>query len=251
MVPGFERGNVEDFGFIREAAGSCSTRRSRQRRKAARVFPEPVERESGRRGPPGFPASPAPAVRLPGETRFKPFRDERIEVHREKPFHYSRCLRMKLKFLLPEEQAPATWLNVLPSLKEPLDPPVHPATHKPLTPDDLAPLFPMSLIEQEFSPKPEIGIPGEIMDTYALWRPTPLHRAARLERALDTPAHIYYKYEGTSPAGSHKPNTAVAQAYYNKQAGIRRLATETGAGQWGSALSLACRCSAWNARSTW
>jgi tryptophan synthase beta chain len=148
---------------------------------------------------------------------------------------------MKLKFLLPEEQAPATWLNVLPSLKEPLDPPVHPATHKPLTPDDLAPLFPMSLIEQEFSAKPEIGIPGEIMDAYALWRPTPLHRAARLERALDTPAHIYYKYEGTSPAGSHKPNTAIAQAYYNSKARMRRLATETGAGQWGSALALACR----------
>ena len=99
----------------------------------------------------------------------------------------------------------------------------------------------MSLIEQEFSPLPEIDVPGPVMDIYRLWRPTPLYRARRLEKALDTPAHIYYKYEGTSPAGSHKPNTAVPQAYYNKQAGMRRLATETGAGQWGSALSLACQ----------
>ena len=102
-------------------------------------------------------------------------------------------------------------------------------------------MFPMELIEQEFSPQPEIDIPGEVLDIYRLWRATPLYRARRLEKALDTPAHIYYKYEGTSPAGSHKPNTAVPQAYYNKHAGIRRLATETGAGQWGSALSLACQ----------
>ena len=145
------------------------------------------------------------------------------------------------KFVLTDGQIPSAWVNVLPSLKEPMDPPLHPQTRQPLGPEDLAPIFPMSLIEQEFSPKPEIDVPGEVMDIYQLWRPTPLYRARRLEKALDTPAHIYYKYEGTSPAGSHKPNTAVPQAYYNKQAGIRRLATETGAGQWGSALALACR----------
>jgi tryptophan synthase beta chain len=145
------------------------------------------------------------------------------------------------KFLLAESQIPTAWVNVLPSLPEPLDPPLHPATRAPLTPQDLLPLFPMELIEQEFSPKPFVDIPGEVMDIYRLWRATPLYRARRLEKALDTPAHIYYKYEGTSPAGSHKPNTAVAQAYYNKRAGIKRLATETGAGQWGSALSLACQ----------
>ncbi len=145
------------------------------------------------------------------------------------------------KFLLADSQIPTTWLNVLPSLPVPLDPPLNPQTRAPLGPQDLAPIFPMELIEQEFSPKPSIDIPGEVMDIYRMWRATPLYRARRLEKALDTPAHIYYKYEGTSPAGSHKPNTAVAQAYYNKRAGIRRLATETGAGQWGSALSLACR----------
>ena len=145
------------------------------------------------------------------------------------------------KFLLADSQIPSVWVNVLPSLKEPLEPPLHPATRGPLTPQDLLPIFPMELIEQEFSPKPEIDIPGEILDIYRLWRATPLFRARRLEKALDTPAHIYYKYEGTSPAGSHKPNTAVAQAYYNKRAGIKRLATETGAGQWGSALALACQ----------
>jgi tryptophan synthase beta chain len=132
-------------------------------------------------------------------------------------------------------------VNVLPLLKQPLDPPLNPATHQPIAPDALAAIFPMSLLEQEFSPQPEIDIPGEVLDIYKLWRPTPLYRAKRLEKALDTPARIYYKYEGTSPAGSHKPNTAVAQAFYNKQAGIKRLATETGAGQWGSAIALACR----------
>jgi tryptophan synthase beta chain len=145
------------------------------------------------------------------------------------------------KFLLTDGDVPGVWVNVLPALQEPLDPPLNPQTKKPLGPEDLLPIFPMSLIEQEFSPKPEIDVPGEVMDIYRMWRPTPLYRARRLEKALDTPAHIYYKYEGTSPAGSHKPNTAIAQAYYNKQAGIRRLATETGAGQWGSALALACR----------
>jgi tryptophan synthase beta chain len=120
-------------------------------------------------------------------------------------------------------------------------PPLHPGTLKPLAPADLAPIFPEALIAQEFSPQLEVDIPGEVLDAYRLWRPTPLFRARRLEKVLDTPARIYYKYEGTSPAGSHKPNTAIAQAYYNKQAGIRRLSTETGAGQWGSALALACR----------
>ena len=145
------------------------------------------------------------------------------------------------KFLLSDGEIPSAWINVLPSLKEPLDPPLNPQTKQPIGPEALTPIFPLSLIEQEFSPRREIDVPGEVMDIYRLWRPTPLYRARRLEKALDTPAHIYYKYEGVSPAGSHKPNTAVPQAYYNKQAGIRRLATETGAGQWGSALSLACR----------
>ena len=144
------------------------------------------------------------------------------------------------KFLLDEKQLPSVWVNVLPSLKEPLAPPLDGRTGKPIGPEALAPIFPMALIEQEFSPKPEIDIPGEVLDIYRLWRPTPLFRARRLEAALGTPAHIYYKYEGVSPAGSHKPNTAVPQAFYNKQAGIKRIATETGAGQWGSALSLAC-----------
>ncbi len=140
-----------------------------------------------------------------------------------------------------DDQIPTSWVNVLPFLKEPLDPPLDPGTRKPLGPEALTPIFPMSLIEQEFSPLPAIDIPGEVLDIYRLWRPTPLYRARRLEKALDTPARIYYKYEGTSPAGSHKPNTAIAQAFYNKQAGIKRLSTETGAGQWGSALALACR----------
>ncbi len=145
------------------------------------------------------------------------------------------------KYVLSDRQIPQTWVNILPLLPTPMDPPLHPGTHQPLSPQDLAPIFPMSLIEQEFSPAPEIDIPGEVLDIYRLWRPTPLFRARRLEQALGTPAHIYYKYEGVSPAGSHKPNTAVAQAYYNKKAGTKRIATETGAGQWGSALALACR----------
>jgi len=145
------------------------------------------------------------------------------------------------KYVLTDEQMPTVWVNILPALPEPLAPPLNPGTLQPLAAADLQAIFPMALIEQEFSPQPEIDIPGEVIDIYRLWRPTPLYRACRLEQALQTPAHIYYKYEGTSAAGSHKPNTAVAQAYYNKVAGIRRLATETGAGQWGSALALACR----------
>src|SRR5262249_43968523 len=129
-------------------------------------------------------------------------------------------------------------------------PPLHPATKEPVGPDDLAAIFPMGLIEQEVSAEPEIAIPDAVRDIYRLWRPTPMYRAHRLERALDPPAHIYYKHEGVSPAGSHKPNTAVAQAFYNKQAGVAKLATETGAGQWGSALALACQlfgmeCEVW------
>jgi tryptophan synthase beta chain len=146
------------------------------------------------------------------------------------------------KYLLDESDIPASWVNLLADLPgEPPPPPLHPATREPIGPEDLGAIFPMGLIEQEVSAEPDIEIPKEVREIYRLWRPTPLHRAQRLERELDTPAHIYYKYEGVSPAGSHKPNTAVAQAYYNKQEGIAKLATETGAGQWGSALALACR----------
>jgi tryptophan synthase beta chain len=145
-----------------------------------------------------------------------------------------------VKYLLREQDIPTHWINLLPDLPgEPL-PPLHPGTLQPAGPDDLAPIFPMALILQEVSSDPQVEIPEAVREVYKLWRPTPLMRARRLERELDTPAHIYYKYEGTSPAGSHKPNTAVAQAYENAQAGIRRLATETGAGQWGSAVSFAC-----------
>ena len=144
------------------------------------------------------------------------------------------------KFLLQESDIPTHWVNLMPDLPgEPL-PPLHPGTKEPAGPDDLTPIFPMGLIMQEVSPEPEIEIPEEVRDAYKLWRPTPLFRARRLEQELDTPAHIYYKYEGTSPAGSHKPNTAVPQAYENAKAGIKKLVTETGAGQWGSSLSFAC-----------
>jgi tryptophan synthase beta chain len=147
-----------------------------------------------------------------------------------------------LKFLLAEEQIPTRWVNLLADLPgDPPPPPLHPGTGEPLGPDDLAPLFPIALIEQEVSAEPEIEIPEQVREIYKLWRPTPLHRARRLERELDTPARIYYKYEGVSPAGSHKPNTAVAQAFYNREAGVKKLSTETGAGQWGSALALACQ----------
>ncbi len=143
------------------------------------------------------------------------------------------------KFLLDESRIPRAWYNIVPDLPVPPAPVLHPGTRQPIGPDDLAPLFPMALIGQEVSADREIEIPGPVRDAYRLYRPAPLYRAHRLERALDTPAHIYYKYEGTSPAGSHKPNTAIAQAFYNQQAGVRRLATETGAGQWGSALAFA------------
>ncbi len=144
----------------------------------------------------------------------------------------------RVKYQLEEKEIPRQWYNIQADLPEPLPPVLHPATGKPVGPDDLAPLFPMALIMQEVSTERWIDIPDEVRDVYALWRPTPLYRAGRLEKALDTPARIFYKYEGVSPAGSHKPNTAVAQAYYNAKEGIKRITTETGAGQWGSALAL-------------
>ena len=140
---------------------------------------------------------------------------------------------------LPLNEIPASWYNVLADLPKPLPPPLHPGTGQPLTPDVLAPLFPMALIEQEMSPERWIPIPAEVRDLYKIWRPTPLIRAVRLEKALKTSCRIYFKNESVSPAGSHKLNTALAQAYYNKLAGVRRLCTETGAGQWGSALAFA------------
>lgn len=154
------------------------------------------------------------------------------------------------KILLDESELPTHWYNIIPDLPAPPPPVLHPGTLEPVGPDDLAPLFPMDLILQEVSSESYIEIPEEVREIYRLWRPSPLYRAHRLERELDTPARIYYKYEGVSPAGSHKPNTAVAQAYYNAKAGIRKLTTETGAGQWGSALALACQmfgleCEVW------
>jgi tryptophan synthase beta chain len=146
----------------------------------------------------------------------------------------------RTKFLLDEDQIPTAWINLMADLPGPPLPPLSPATMEPAGPADLAAIFPMSLIEQEVSAEPQIAIPDEVREAYKLWRPTPLFRARRLERELDTPARIYYKYEGGSPAGSHKPNTAVPQAWFNKQAGIERLSTETGAGQWGSSLAFAC-----------
>ena len=160
------------------------------------------------------------------------------------------------KFTLTESQIPSSWYNIIPDLPAPPPPVLHPGTHQPVGPEDLAPLFPMALILQEVSGDSRIDIPGEILDVYRMWRPTPLFRALSLEKALDTPARIYYKYEGGSPAGSHKPNTAVAQAFYNAQEGVRKLTTETGAGQWGSALSLACamfglECEVWMVRASY
>jgi tryptophan synthase beta chain len=157
------------------------------------------------------------------------------------------------KILLDESEIPQAWYNLVADLPEPPPPPLHPGTHEPIGPDDLAPLFPMDLIMQEVTQERYVDIPGEVLDVYKLWRPTPMYRARRLEKALDTPARIYYKYEGTSPAGSHKPNTAVPQAYYNAKAGVRKLTTETGAGQWGSALALATtlfglECEVWQVR---
>ncbi len=148
---------------------------------------------------------------------------------------------MQTKYLLSENQIPTHWYNVIPDLPGPMSPVLHPGTRQPVTPADLLPLFPMGLIEQEMSPERWVKIPDEVREIYRIWRPSPLFRAHRLEKALGTPARIYYKYEGVSPAGSHKPNTAVPQAYYNKIGGTKRIASETGAGQWGSSIALACK----------
>ena len=145
----------------------------------------------------------------------------------------------RVKILLNEHEMPTHWYNICSDLKTPLAPPLNPGTGEPIGPEDLAPLFPMELIMQEVSTDREIEIPDQVREIYRQWRPSPLYRARKLEKALDTPAKIYYKYEGVSPSGSHKPNTAVPQAYYNKQEGVKRLTTETGAGQWGSSLAYA------------
>ena len=154
------------------------------------------------------------------------------------------------KFLLTEDQMPTQWYNVVPDLPAPPPPALHPGTLEPAGPDDFAPLFPMDLILQEVSQDSYVEIPDEVREIYKIWRPSPLFRATGLEKLLDTPAKIYYKYEGVSPAGSHKPNTSVPQAYYNAKAGVRKLTTETGAGQWGSSLAFACaqfglECEVW------
>ncbi len=159
-------------------------------------------------------------------------------------------------FLLDETQVPTQWYNVVPDLPAPPPPPLHPGTREPVGPDDLAPLFPMALIGQEVSAEQYIDIPGGVLDVYRIWRPSPLIRARRLEKLLDTPAKIFFKYEGVSPAGSHKPNTAVPQAFYNHQEGVTRLTTETGAGQWGTALAFATaqygmECEIWQVRSSY
>jgi tryptophan synthase beta chain len=162
----------------------------------------------------------------------------------------------RTKYILDESEMPTRWYNVIPDLPEPPPPPLHPGTHKPVGPDDLAPLFPQALIAQEVSRDRFIDIPEEVLDVYRLWRPSPLYRARRLEKALGTPARIYYKYEGLSPVGSHKPNTAVPQAFYNAAEGVVKLTTETGAGQWGSALAFACttfglECEVWQVRASY
>ena len=161
-----------------------------------------------------------------------------------------------LRYMLSDDEMPTAWYNLVPDLPAPPPPALHPGTGEPAGPDDFAPLFPMDLIMQEVSQERFIDIPGEVLDIYRLWRATPLHRARRLEQALGTPAKIYYKYEGGSPAGSHKPNTAVPQAYYNAKAGISKLTTETGAGQWGTALAFACQmfgleCEVWQVRASY
>jgi tryptophan synthase beta chain len=154
------------------------------------------------------------------------------------------------KYVLDESQMPTRWYNIVPDLPEPPPPPLHPGTREPIGPEALAPLFPMALIEQEVTAERYVDIPVEVQDVYRQWRPSPLYRAHRLERAIGTPARIYYKYEGVSPAGSHKPNTAVPQAFYNAVEGVKKITTETGAGQWGTALAFACtlfgiECEVW------
>ena len=162
----------------------------------------------------------------------------------------------QVKYLLDESELPRQWYNVVPDLPAPPPPPLHPGTHEPIGPEALAPLFPAALIAQEVSADRFIDIPEAVADVYRLWRPTPLFRARRLEAALGTPARIYYKYEGVSPAGSHKPNTAVPQAYYNAAEGVTKLTTETGAGQWGTALAFASavfglQCEVWQVRASY
>ncbi|WP_328618036.1 TrpB-like pyridoxal phosphate-dependent enzyme [Amycolatopsis sp. NBC_00355] len=162
----------------------------------------------------------------------------------------------RTKYILDENDLPTQWYNVIPDLPEPPPPPLHPGTREPVGPADLAPLFPQALIEQEVTSERYIDIPEEVLEVYRLWRPSPLFRARRLEKTLGTPARIYYKYEGVSPVGSHKPNTAVPQAFYNAQEGVARLTTETGAGQWGSALAFACaqfglECEVWQVRASY
>ncbi|GAB1511163.1 TrpB-like pyridoxal phosphate-dependent enzyme [Actinophytocola sp. KF-1] len=162
----------------------------------------------------------------------------------------------RTKFILDESDMPTAWYNIVPDLPSPPPPPLHPGTGEPVGPEDLAPLFPQALIEQEVSTERYIPIPEGVQEVYRLWRPSPLFRAHRLEKALGTPARIYYKYEGVSPVGSHKPNTAVPQAYYNAQEGVSLLTTETGAGQWGSALAFACaqfglECEVWQVRASY
>jgi len=162
----------------------------------------------------------------------------------------------RTKYVLDEDQMPTQWYNLIPDLPEPPPPPLHPGTGQPVGPDDLAPLFPMALIAQEVTTDRYVDIPDEVLEVYRLWRPSPLYRARRLEKALGTPARIYYKYEGVSPVGSHKPNTAVPQAYYNAAEGVSKLTTETGAGQWGSALAFACAtygldCEVWQVRASY
>ena len=147
----------------------------------------------------------------------------------------------QLKYFLEESKMPKTWYNIAADLPKPMEPPLHPGTLKPIGPDDLAPLFPMALIGQEVSQDSEIEIPEPVRNIYKQWRPSPLFRARNLEKFLDTPAKIYYKYEGVSPTGSHKPNTAIPQAFYNKEEGTKKITTETGAGQWGSSLAFACQ----------
>ncbi|MDR1999045.1 MAG: pyridoxal-phosphate dependent enzyme, partial [Frankiaceae bacterium] len=168
----------------------------------------------------------------------------------------SQAGRGPTKILLDESEMPTQWYNLVPDLPAPPPPYLHPATMGPVAPEDLAPLFPPDLIAQEMSAERHIDIPGPVLDVYRLWRPSPLYRAHRLEKALGTPARIYYKYEGVSPAGSHKPNTSVPQAYYNSIAGTRKLTTETGAGQWGTALAFACaqfglECEVWQVRASY
>jgi tryptophan synthase beta chain len=162
----------------------------------------------------------------------------------------------RTKYILDEDEMPTRWYNLIADLPEPPPPPLHPCTGEPVGPDDLAPLFPLALIAQEVTGDRYVDIPDDVLDVYRLWRPSPLYRARRLEQALGTPARIYYKYEGVSPVGSHKPNTAVPQAYYNAAEGVTKLTTETGAGQWGSALAFACAtygidCEVWQVRASY